>query len=254
MKNLNEVKKLQKLAGILKEDVHTDQSRSRIQKIATILSNLHKNISSDVQISAASKKGLLDAISELKDLFGRFIYGIIPEDVELVNRDKAIKDPSSYWNKGVKGPDVKIGTSVTISDDQGGGQGTVVAKGEEDGSEIAILRMADGNLDSYDLDYISSLLRTDDIEEVTKASTAGSNRYLFLILDRYEAADSKYFEFRSDLKPKEAFKFAVKNYHFEDDEEFEQYYKEELRYEIVVKKDFVTSDGEEQSLILIKLK
>ena len=78
-------------------------------------------------------------------------------------------------------------------------------------------------------------------------------KYLFLILDRYEASQSESHEIRSGLKsPKQVFRncmLAIVAKGAEDAEEI----TDEIMDEVCQKGDFTTYDGEEQSFLLIKL-
>jgi hypothetical protein len=64
----NERKQLQKLAGLLKEGINEASSKSAAEKLEAILINLSRNISTDSNISTASKQGLLDAFNEMSDI------------------------------------------------------------------------------------------------------------------------------------------------------------------------------------------
>ena len=59
---------LQKLAGLLKENINEVSSKSAAEKLEAILSNLSRNISTDSTIPTASKQGLLGAFNEMMDI------------------------------------------------------------------------------------------------------------------------------------------------------------------------------------------
>jgi len=64
----NERKQLQKLAGLLKENINEAKSKSSAEKLEAILSNLNRNISTDSTIPTVSKQGLLGAFNEMMDI------------------------------------------------------------------------------------------------------------------------------------------------------------------------------------------
>lgn len=64
----NEVKQLQKLAGLIKESVQEAKTMSGPKELEAILSNLSRNISTDSNIPTASKQGLLGAFNEMMDI------------------------------------------------------------------------------------------------------------------------------------------------------------------------------------------
>ena len=66
--HLNEIKQLQKLAGLLKEGINEASSKSAAEKLEAILSNLSRNISTDSTIPTESKQGLLGAFNEMMDI------------------------------------------------------------------------------------------------------------------------------------------------------------------------------------------
>jgi len=78
-------------------------------------------------------------------------------------------------------------------------------------------------------------------------------KYLFLILDRYESSQSESHEIKSNLKDsKLVFRncmLAIVAKGAEDAEEI----TDEVMDEVCQKGDFTTYDGEEQSFLLIKL-
>lgn len=77
-------------------------------------------------------------------------------------------------------------------------------------------------------------------------------KYLFLILDRYEASFSSKFEIKSNLKPKLVFRncmIEIAGRRAEDAEEI----TDEIMDEVCQRGDFTTYDDEEQSFLLIKL-
>lgn len=62
-----EIVKMQKLAGLLKENLE-EGSGSQAEKLEGMLSNLSRNVSTDSNISTASKEGLLNAFNEMMDI------------------------------------------------------------------------------------------------------------------------------------------------------------------------------------------
>jgi len=64
----NEKYQLQKLAGLLKENINEASSKSAAEKLEAILINLSRNISTDSNIPTASKQGLLGAFNEMMDI------------------------------------------------------------------------------------------------------------------------------------------------------------------------------------------
>jgi hypothetical protein len=74
-------------------------------------------------------------------------------------------------------------------------------------------------------------------------------KYLFLILDRYEASFSKSFQIKSNLKPKILFRNCMLEYaKFE-----EEYFEDNVAGEICRKGKNTTWDDEERSFLLIEL-
>jgi len=73
-------------------------------------------------------------------------------------------------------------------------------------------------------------------------------KYLFIILDRYEASESVVATFNS-MNPLQAFRFAWEGNVDEELEDFE----EEVYPKLKVKDKLVTFDSEEQSYILVSL-
>jgi hypothetical protein len=74
-------------------------------------------------------------------------------------------------------------------------------------------------------------------------------KYLFIILDRYEASESVVATFNSKMNPLQAFRFAWEG---NVDEELEGF-EEEVYPKLKVKDKLVTFDSEEQSYILVSL-
>jgi hypothetical protein len=74
-------------------------------------------------------------------------------------------------------------------------------------------------------------------------------KYLFIILDRYEASESVVATFNSKMNPLQAFRFAWEGNVDEELEDFE----EEVYPKLKVKDKLVTFDSEEQSYILVSL-
>ena len=74
------------------------------------------------------------------------------------------------------------------------------------------------------------------------------NNYLFIILDRYESSCSKVIPFRSNMKPIQAFRFA----YFENVEDNEEFYEDEIAINLCSGKQLTTYDGEHTSYILIQ--
>ena len=72
-------------------------------------------------------------------------------------------------------------------------------------------------------------------------------KYLFIILDRYEASESVVATFNSKMNPLQAFRFAWEGNVDEELEDFE----EEVYPKLKVKDKLVTFDSEEQSYILV---
>ena len=77
--------------------------------------------------------------------------------------------------------------------------------------------------------------------------------YLFIIVDRYDASESKTLHLRSSLKPELVFRSAFLEYLGEDDEGAEDYFQDAVKEEMVVKEGMVTYDEEEATFILVKL-
>jgi hypothetical protein len=69
----NQKKQLQKLAGLLNENINEASSVSKARKLEDILNNLNRNISTDSTISTESKQGLLSAFNDMMDI----VYEII---------------------------------------------------------------------------------------------------------------------------------------------------------------------------------
>ena len=79
-------------------------------------------------------------------------------------------------------------------------------------------------------------------------------KYLFLILDRYEASFSKSHEITSGLSnDRLVFRNCMIEIAGKGNEDAEEFYEEEIAGEVCKKGNFVTYDGEEQSFLLIKL-
>lgn len=80
-----------------------------------------------------------------------------------------------------------------------------------------------------------------------------SFNYLFLILDRYEASQSKSHQITSSLKnPKLVFRNCMLEIVAKGAEDAEEI-TDEIMEEVCQKGEFTTYDGEEQSFLLIKL-
>lgn len=76
-----------------------------------------------------------------------------------------------------------------------------------------------------------------------------AQKYLFLLLDRYEASFSESFQIRSSLKPKLLFRNCVIQYAGCKEEAYE----DEVGGEVCCRGNFCTWDGERYSYLLIKL-
>jgi hypothetical protein len=84
------------------------------------------------------------------------------------------------------------------------------------------------------------------------------NKYLFVILNRYQPKLSRTISFESGMTPKKAFKSAVlkygvmgwvEEYGFDPNE----WYRDTVARDVCKKGNLVTHDDREQSLVLIKL-
>ena len=62
-----EITKMQKIAGLLKENLE-EGSGSQAEKLEAMLNSLISNVSTDSNIPTASKEGLLNAFNEMMDL------------------------------------------------------------------------------------------------------------------------------------------------------------------------------------------
>ena len=78
-------------------------------------------------------------------------------------------------------------------------------------------------------------------------------KYLFLILDRYEASFSTKFEIKSNLDPRLVFRNCMIEKAGMGAEDAEEIYNGEIADEVCMRGDFITYDGEEESFLLIKL-
>lgn len=78
-------------------------------------------------------------------------------------------------------------------------------------------------------------------------------KYLFLILDRYEASFSKTHQVRSPLDPKTVFRNCMLKFVGDNTAEHEEYYNDEVADEICIKNNLITFDDEDHSFLLIKL-
>ena len=78
--------------------------------------------------------------------------------------------------------------------------------------------------------------------------------YLFINVNRYDASQSIISHFRSNMLPELAFRFAYLENWGEGDEEAENYYEEEIKRNVVVGREMITYDGEENTFLLIPLK
>ena len=80
-------------------------------------------------------------------------------------------------------------------------------------------------------------------------------KYLFLILDRYESSLSKTHEITSNLKdPKLVFRTCMLEKVGNGSSEHEELYNDEIADQVCKKGDIVSYDDEETSYLLIKLK
>jgi hypothetical protein len=77
--------------------------------------------------------------------------------------------------------------------------------------------------------------------------------YLFLVVDRYDASESKTLHVRSNLEPKLVFRTAFLEYLGEEDEGAEEYYEDVVKEDVVVKEGMITYDEGEVTFLLIKL-
>ena len=77
--------------------------------------------------------------------------------------------------------------------------------------------------------------------------------YLFLVVDRYDASESKTLHLRSNLDPELVFRTAFLEHLGEEDEGAEDYFEESVKEEMVIKEGMVTYDEEEVTFLLIKL-
>lgn len=79
-------------------------------------------------------------------------------------------------------------------------------------------------------------------------------KYLFLILDRYESSFSKSFQIKTKiLDPRIVFRNCMLEKAGDGTDEHEKFYNEEVADQVCRKLNFTTYDGEEKSYILIKL-
>jgi hypothetical protein len=78
-------------------------------------------------------------------------------------------------------------------------------------------------------------------------------KYLFLILDRYEASFSESHQVRSPLDAKIVFRNCMIKFAGFGSDEAEGQYDDEIADEVCQKGKFTTYDWEEKSFLLIKL-
>jgi hypothetical protein len=88
----NEVKQLQKLAGLIKEGIEEAKSMSGAKELEAILSNLSQNISTDSNIPTASKEGLLGAFNEMMDIISDMLDA--EEADSFYDEDEPVSDYS----------------------------------------------------------------------------------------------------------------------------------------------------------------
>jgi hypothetical protein len=88
----NEVKQLQKLAGLIKEGIEEAKSMSGAKELEAILSNLSRNISTDSNIPTESKEGLLGAFNEMMDIVINMLDA--EEADSFYDEDKPVSDYS----------------------------------------------------------------------------------------------------------------------------------------------------------------
>jgi hypothetical protein len=88
----NEVKQLQKLAGLIKEGIEEAKSMSGAKELEAILSNLSRNISTDSNIPTESKEGLLGAFNEMMDIVSNMLDA--EEADSFYDEDKPVSDYS----------------------------------------------------------------------------------------------------------------------------------------------------------------
>lgn len=88
----NEVRQLQKLAGLIKESVQEAKIMSGPKELEAILSNLSRNISTDSNIPTASKEGLLGAFNEMMDIVSNMLDA--EEADSFYDEDEPVSDYS----------------------------------------------------------------------------------------------------------------------------------------------------------------
>lgn len=91
---------------------------------------------------------VLDNVTIIKEQ--RMRYSTQRKLEEIVRR--IVKE--EYWNQT---SEKSVGDSITISDDMGGGTGTIMKIIPKDGDQIALVKMDDGSTQEFSLEYLNSL-------------------------------------------------------------------------------------------------